>query len=413
MSNHHEALIPGQSSVLLDSDVTIGAGGDENIEISIVLPCLNEADTLATCLDKAAGALRSAGIAGEIIVADNGSTDGSREIAVRHGARVVPVAQRGYGSALMGGMAAARGRYVLMGDADDSYDFREIPRFVEKLREGYDLVQGCRLPSGGGQVLPGAMPPLHRWLGNPAFSVAARLWFGTRINDIHCGMRAFTRQFYQGLDLQCTGMEFASEMIIKAALWNARVAEIPITLHPDGRTSHPPHLRTFRDGWRHLRFFLLFSPRWLFMIPGVLLITLGALGYAIAMPRMTIAGIVFDVHTLLFASLAVILGYQAILFAVFTKIFAISERLVPADARMTALFGIIDLEKGLVAGVITAGVGLVLLATAALSWRAAGFGPLDYASTMRWVIPGVTLAVLGFQTIWSSFFLSVLGLKRR
>ena len=314
------------------------------------MPCLNEAETLPECIRKAREALAGAGISGEVIVADNGSTDDSRAIAEGLGARVVPVAERGYGSALLGGIAAARGRYVIMGDADDSYDFGEIPRFVEKLRGGAELVQGCRLPSGGGRVMPGSMPLLHRIWGNPMFSALARRWFRVPIHDIHCGMRGFARDLPARLGQRCTGMEFASEMIIKAALAGVPTAEVPITLHPDGRRAHAPHLRTFRDGWRHLRFFLVYSPRWLFLVPGLLLILAGLAGYAVAMPRFSWRGVVFDVHTLLFASLAIVAGYQSILFAVFTKVFAISEGLLPADARMRRLFERVTLEKGLLAG---------------------------------------------------------------
>jgi glycosyltransferase involved in cell wall biosynthesis len=377
------------------------------------MPCLNEAETLPECIRKAREALEGAGIAGEIVVADNGSADGSREIAERLGARVVPVAERGYGSALMGGIAAARGRYVVMGDADDSYDFAEIPRFVAKLRGGAELVQGCRLPSGGGRVLPGAMPFLHRVWGNPMFSALARRWFRVPVHDIHCGMRGFVRDLPARLGQRCTGMEFASEMIIKAALAGVPTAEVPITLHPDGRRAHAPHLRTFRDGWRHLRFFLVYSPRWLFLVPGLLLILAGLAGYGVAMPRVRWRGIEFDVHTLLFASLAIVAGYQSVLFAVFTKVFAISEGLLPFDARMRRLFERVTLEKGLLAGAAALLGGSALLLLAINDWRLAGFGPLDYVRTMRRVVPGVTLAMVGFQTILSSFFLSILGLKRR
>jgi glycosyltransferase involved in cell wall biosynthesis len=389
------------------SDATSG------IELSVVMPCLNEAETLATCIRKAQRAMAEHGIAGEVIVADNGSTDGSQDIAAQLGARVIPVERKGYGSALMGGIAAARGRYVLMGDADDSYDFGEIPRFVAKLREGHDLVQGCRLESGGGTVAPGAMPFLHRWWGNPMFSFLVRAWFKAPIHDVHCGMRAFTKELYERLDQQCTGMEFASENIIKASLKRAKIAEVPITLHPDGRTAHPPHLKTFRDGWRHLRFYLMFSPRWLFLVPGTLLALAGLAGYAIAMPRLQIGGITFDVHTLLFASLAVICGYQSVLFALMTKIFAISEGLLPADQRMTRLFEIVNLERGLLAGGATMLTGLALLTVAVNQWRVRDFGPLDYGQTMRWVIPGVMLTTIGFQTVLSSFFFSILGMRRR
>lgn len=383
------------------------------IELSIVMPCLNEAETLPGCIEEAEQTLRLHGIAGEIVVADNGSTDGSEEIARRMGARVVSVAARGYGSALMGGLEAARGKYVLIGDSDGSYDFSEVPRFLEKLREGFDLVQGCRLAAGGGRVLPGAMPALHRFWGNPMFSRMARLWFRAPIHDIHCGMRGLSRALYDRLDQRCTGMEFASEMIIKSTLGGARIAEVPITLRPDRRKSQRRHLRTFRDGWRHLRFFLLYSPRWLFLVPGALLVLLGLAGYAIAMPQLRIGGVVFDVHTLLFASLAIVCGYQSILFAVFTKIFGMTEGLLPQDARMTRLFGILNLERGLLAGAAVMVAGLVLLLGAVNQWRLQGFGPLDYERTMRWVIPGVTLTTVGFQTILSSFFLSVLGLSRR
>ncbi len=388
-------------------------GPAPSVELSVVMPCLNEAVTLSTCIEEAREALSRTGIAGEIVVADNGSTDGSPEIASRMGVRVIAVPTRGYGSALIGGIEAARGKYVLIGDSDGSYDFSEIPRFLGKLREGYELVQGCRLKGGGGRVLPGAMPFLHRFWGNPMFSRMARLWFKAPIHDVHCGMRGFSRQLYEKLNQRCTGMEFASEMIIKATLKGARIAEIPITLRPHGRKSRVPHLRTFRDGWRHLRFFLLYSPRWLFLLPGALLALLGLAGYGIAMPGLTIRGVEFDVHTLLVSSLAMICGYQSILFAVLTKIFAITEGLLPEDARMARLFELVNLEKGLIAGAAAMLAGLALLVVAVNQWRVRQFGPLDYERTMRWVIPGVTLTALGFQTILSSFFFSVLGLRRR
>jgi glycosyltransferase involved in cell wall biosynthesis len=383
------------------------------LELSIVIPCLNEADTVATCVGKAVRAMREAGIKGEVIVADNGSTDGSQSLAEAAGARVVPVPAKGYGSALMGGIAAAGGRYVIMGDADDSYDFGEIPRILAKLREGFDLVQGCRLPSGGGTVMPGAMPPSHRWFGNPLFSLLARWWFGVPVHDVYCGLRGFTATLYRTLDQRCTGMEFATEMIVKSSLLGARIAEVPITLHRDGRVSRTPHLRTWRDGWRTLRFLLAYSPRWLFLLPGLMLIMLGIVGYGIAFPRLTIHGATFDVHTLLFASLALLLGHQSILFALYTKTFAISEGLLPPDPRLTRMKTIIPLERGLLIGGATFVVGIALLAEAVNIWRATGFGPLDYTYTMRWVIPGATLTALGFQTILGSFFLSILGLRRQ
>ncbi|HEY3067415.1 MAG TPA: glycosyltransferase [Methylomirabilota bacterium] len=383
-----------------------------DVELSVVIPCLNEADTVATCVGKAMRAMREAGIKGEVIVADNGSTDGSQSLAEAAGARVVPVPTKGYGSALRGGIAAAGGRYVIMGDADDSYDFGEIPRILAKLRDGYDLVQGCRLPSGGGTVMPGAMPASHRWLGNPFFSLLGRWWFGVPVHDVNCGLRGFTMAHYRSLDQRCTGMEFAVEMLVKSSLLGARITEVPITLHRDGRVSRTPHLRTWRDGWRTLRFILAYSPRWLFFLPGMILILLGLFGYAVAFPRLTIRGTTFDVHTLLFASLAVLLGHQSILFALYTKTFAISEGLLPADPRMTRMATIFPLERGLLLGGVVFGTGIVLLAGAVNIWRAAGFGPLDYDYTMRWVIPGATLTALGFQTILGSFFLSILRLRR-
>jgi glycosyltransferase involved in cell wall biosynthesis len=357
--------------------------------------------------------MREHDIKGEIIVADNGSTDGSIEIAQRNGARVVHVKEKGYGSALMGGIEAARGRFVIMGDADDSYDFLEIPKFVEKLREDYDLVQGCRLPGGGGQVLPGAMPFLHRWWGNPMFSKMVRLWFSAPINDTYCGLRGFTKAHYNSLNQRCTGMEFATEMIIKSSLFKARIAEVPITLHPDGRKSHPPHLKTFRDGWRTLRFFLMYSPRWLFLVPGFLLILLGAVGYFVGLTGTSVGRVTFGLHTVLFGSLAILCGYQSILFAIFTKTFAISEGLMPEDPRLTRFFEIANLERGLIlaGGVLL--IGLILLLIAVNQWRLAGFGVLDYAYTMSFVIPGSTLVALGFQTILSGFFVSILGMKRK
>src|SRR5215472_10193757 len=386
---------------------------DSSVEVTVVMPCLNEAETLGICIEKAQRAFSANQISGEVIVADNGSTDGSQGIATRLGARIVHVSARGYGNALMGGIAAARGKYIIMGDADDSYDFLEIPKYLDKLRQGYDLVQGCRLPAGGGRVMPGAMPFLHRWWGNPMFSLMAKIWFYAPIHDVYCGMRGFTKDLYHRLNLRCTGMEFATEMIIKSSLYGERIAEVPITLHRDGRTAHPPHLKTYRDGWRTLRFFLIYSPRWLFYLPGMFLIMLGLIGYAIAMPGVTIGGVTFDAHTLLFASLAILCGYQSVLFAIFSKTFAISEGLLPENPRMTRFFQLVNLERGLL---IAAGgllVGLMLLLAAVNMWRETGYGSLDYAKTMRLVVPGATLTALSFQTMVSSFFVSMLGMRRR
>jgi glycosyltransferase involved in cell wall biosynthesis len=387
-------------------------GGELVPEVSVVMPCLNEADTLGTCIEKAQRALREHGIVGEIVVADNGSTDGSAEIAARMGARVIDVPARGYGSALMGGIAAARGRFIVMGDADDSYDFLELPKFVARLRDGYDLVQGCRLPGGGGRVLPEAMPFLHRWLGNPLFSFLARRWFGAPIHDVYCGFRGFTKALFARLGQRCTGMEFATEMIIKSSLYGERIAEVPITLHPDGRKAHAPHLKTFRDGWRTLRFFLMCSPRWLFLIPGMTLVLLGLLGYAVALPGLAVRGVNFDAHTLLVSSLAVLLGYQSILFAIFTKTFAITEGLLREDPFTTRFFEIVNLERGLLVAGVAVVAGIALLLAAVNQWRLVDFGALDYPRTMRLVVPGVTLTALGFQTMLSSFVVSILGMRR-
>jgi len=382
-------------------------------ELSIVMPCLNEAETIGTCIQKAKTFLNQHHVAGEVVVADNGSTDGSQEIAMLMGARVVRIGARGYGNALMGGITASRGRYIIMGDADDSYDFLDLKRFIEKLREGNDLVVGCRLPWGGGTIKPGAMRFLHRWWGNPMFTVMARQWFGAPIHDVNCGLRGFSRVLFDRLNLRCTGMEFANEMIIKSSLYGERIAEVPVTLHQDGRTAHPPHLRTFRDGWRTLRFYLMYSPKWLFVIPGIALALLGVLGYAIAMPGLTIRGVTFDVHTLLFASLALLCGYQSVAFAIFSKAFAVSQGLMPEDPRLTKFFQVMNLERGLVLAGVGMFLGVGLLLAAVWQWWQAGFGPLDYERTMRLVIPGSMLTALGFQTVLSSFFASILGMRRK
>jgi glycosyltransferase involved in cell wall biosynthesis len=395
--------------IAADSGQTNGS----DLELSIVMPCLNEVETLPKCIEKALRFLREHKVRGEVVVADNGSTDGSQELVLRRGARVVVVPLRGYGNALRGGIAAARGKFVIMGDADGSYDFAALGAFVEKLRAGADLVQGCRLPGGGGTIEPDAMPLAHRWLGNPLFSVLARRMFRVPVHDIYCGLRGFRRDLIPKLDLRCEGMEFATEMLIKASLRGARIEEVPITLHRDGRTAHPPHLRTFRDGWRTLRFFLICSPRWLFVYPGLALLALGALGFGVAMPGLTFFGATFDAHTLLFASLALMVGYQAVLFGWLARTLAAREGFLPETKLLGWLRDVLSLERGLVAGVVmlVAGVGLLLAAVA--QWQAAGFGRLDYAHTMRWVIPGVTLTALGFQTVLASFFVAVLGWYRK
>jgi hypothetical protein len=385
----------------------------ELYELTVVMPCLNEAETVGICIEKANSWMQQAGVNGEVIIADNGSSDASQALARAAGARVVHVEEEGYGSALMGGIAAARSKYVIMGDADDSYDFSQLTPFLVKLRQGYDLVQGCRLPAGGGTVSRGAMPLSHRWLGNPMFSFLARHWFRAPVHDIYCGMRGFTKSLFQRLDQRCTGMEFATEMIIRASLNKERIAEVPITLYPDGRKTRAPHLKTVRDGWRTLRLFLICSPRWLFLMPGLALMVLGGIGYAIALPGVTLNGVTFDAHTLLFASLAVLCGYQAVVFAVLTKMFAVTEGLLPPDPRLEKAFQYITLETGLAAGAIALVAGFTLLFAAVLIWKAHGWGRLDYSQVMRVVIPGATLTALGFQTVLCSFFMSILGMKRK
>ena len=412
-----EHLMQAQQALdLIEAEQAADAAKDtpvKQLELSVVMPCLNEADTLAICIEKALRTMREHNIEGEVVIADNGSTDGSQEIAQSLGARVVPVAAKGYGSALMGGITAARGQFVIMGDADDSYDFQEIPLFMEELRAGHELVQGCRLPRGGGKVLPGAMPLLHRWWGNPMFSYMVRGMFGAPINDVYCGLRGFKRELFDELNLRCTGMEFATEMIIKSTLFDKDIAEVPITLHPDGRKAHAPHLRTFRDGWRTLRFFLMYSPRWLFLTPGLTMMLFGLLGYALAMPGITVLGAALDAHTLLIASLSILLGYQTLLFAVFTKTFAATEGLMPEDPKMGSMFQWMNLERGLIAGATGVIAGVAMLGISVAKWWDVGFGALDYSQTMRWVIPGVTLTALGFQTVVSSFFVSILKMARK
>jgi glycosyltransferase involved in cell wall biosynthesis len=382
----------------------------ESIEVSVVMPCLNEAETVETCIAKAREAMSQGNISGEILIADNGSTDGSIEIAERMGARVVHVAAKGYGNALMGGIAAARGKYIVMGDADNSYDFGHIPRFVERLREGADVVMGNRFKGG---IEPGAMPFLHKHLGNPVLSGVGKILFKSPVGDFHCGLRAFSKAAFERMDLRTTGMEFASEIVVKASLLGLSIAEVPTSLFPDGR-SRPPHLRTWRDGWRHLRFLLLYSPRWLFLYPGLALMVVGAtLGVWLLPGPRTLNHVTFDVHTLVYAAAFVLLGFQSIAFACFTKIFAISEGLLPADPTLDKLFRYITLEVGLIAGAAMTAAGLAASIYAVSSWGTRHFGTMDYSRTMRIVIPASLFLMLGAQTIFASFFLSVLGMRRK
>ena len=399
--------IPGRADAMTADYVPAAA---ETLELSILMPCLNEAETLESCIGKARRFLEQHQIKGEVLVADNGSSDGSQEIASTAGARVVSVPTLGYGSALIAGIQAARGKYVIMGDADDSYDFSDLSAFMEKLRQGYSLVMGNRFR---GRIQPGAMPPLHRYLGNPVLTSIGRLFFRSPAGDFHCGLRGFNREAILGLDLRTTGMEFASEMVVKSALYHLSIADLPITLYPDGR-SRPPHLRSWRDGWRHLRFLMLYSPRWLFFYPGIALFLGGcAMMIWLILGPQVIARVTFDVHTLVYAALATSLGYQSIIFGLFTKVFAISEQLLPPDPRLNKLFQYVTLESGLVAGAVMAMSGLLASVYAVGAWRAHSFGPLNPSHTLRLVIPAALLIQLGIQTVLSSFFLSVLGLRRR
>ena len=382
----------------------------DTCELSIVMPCLNEAETLAVCLTKAQQFLQSHGVKGEVVVADNGSTDGSMAIAEAHGARLVQVPGRGYGSAVMGGIAAARGRFVIIGDADDSYDFTDLWPFLEKLREGYDLVMGNRFKGG---IKPGAMPLLHRYLGNPVLSAIGAWFFGSPCGDFHCGLRGFSKEAITKLNLQTSGMEFASEMVVKATLYGLRICEVPTTLSPDGR-SRKPHLRSWRDGWRHLRFLLIYSPRWLFLYPGISLMSLGLLIMILLLPRpLTIGGITFDIHTMLYASAAIILGFQMIAFAIFSKVFAVNTQLLPEDSRIDFIKKRPVLEIGICLGFILFLLGITGSVLAVTRWESVAFGPLIPSAIMRVVIPSVTALILGIQMILSSFFIAILQLSRR
>jgi glycosyltransferase involved in cell wall biosynthesis len=406
------ATSPANLRDLLATPQSIGPA-ESAIEVSVVMPCLDEHETVGTCVDKAIRALSAAGLSGEVIVADNGSRDGSVAIAESRGARVVHIPRPGYGNALAGGIRAARGRFIVMGDADDSYDFSDVPRFVTELRRGYDLVQGCRLPAGGGTVRPGAMPWSHRWIGNPLLTRLARVMFKAPVHDIYCGMRGFTRDLFDRLDLRATGMEFATEMIVKASLFRQQIHEVPITLSPDGRRSRRPHLRTLSDGWRTLRFFLIFSPRWLFWYSGWFLMLIGALGYAVALPGLTIGGVTFDLHTLVVASMALQFGFQCVVFAVLTTTYAINQGYRPSSPRVDRFFRIFTLERGSVIGLAAIVLGLTSIASAFLAWYRVGFGALDYAQAMRVVVPGATSTTIGAAMILNSFLCSMLGLDRR
>jgi glycosyltransferase involved in cell wall biosynthesis len=379
------------------------------VELTVVMPCLNEAETVATCVRKAVTFIADSGIDGEVVLADNGSTDGSQKLAEDAGARVVPVSEKGYGNALMGGILAARGEYVIMGDADDSYDFTNLMPYVTELRKGADLVMGNRFK---GEIAPGAMPPLHRYLGTPVLSFIGRLFFRSKIGDFNCGLRGFRRDSVIRLGLQATGMEFATELIVKSALANQNIAEVPTNLAKDGR-SRPPHLRTWRDGWRHLRFLMLYSPRWLFFFPGLALLILGlGFGAAVAAGPLRIGGVSFDVDTLVACGAMVDIGFQAVLFWLFTQVYAGAEGFLPEEPRIQRLLGTLSLEKGLLAGAGIGLAGLVGLVFSLTYWQGHAFGHLNYEHALRLMVPSVTALVLSCQVILGTFFLSILGIKQ-
>ena len=390
--------------MLIESDISQA----EEIELTILMPCLNEAETLGRCIDKARAYLIGSGVRGEVLIADNGSTDGSQAIAVTHGARTASIAARGYGAALLGGIEAARGRYVIMGDCDDSYDFSDLDTFVARLREGFHLVMGNRFRGG---IKPGAMPPLHRYLGNPVLTSIGRVLFQSPLGDFHCGLRGFDRRAILDLGLRATGMEFASEMIVKATVHRLRITEVPTTLSPDGR-SRPPHLKSWRDGWRHLRFLLLFSPRGLFFYPGLLMFGTGLIAnlWLLPAPR-TVAGVTFDIHTLLYASLLLVVGAQSMLFWIFAKIYGMREGIVPPDPGFESLIADTYPEKSLIAGGLLLLIGVLLGAIALGGWQARDFGAMDPDPTMRLVIPSATLILLGLQVAYAGFFAGVLDVR--
>ena len=394
---------------LLDSKVAVMPAATST-ELTILMPCLNEAETVGKCVQKAHGFLRANGVTGEVIVADNGSTDGSQEIAERLGARVVAVVERGYGAALMAGIIQARGKYIIMGDADDSYDFTDLMPYLKALRDGNHLVMGNRFRGG---IKPGAMPPLHRYFGNPVLTWIGRVFFKSPIRDFHCGLRGFLKSAALRMELRTTGMEFASELIVKATLLGMQVTEVPTILWRDGR-SRPPHLRSWRDGWRHLRFLLMFSPRWLFLYPGAAIMVIGMGVMLWILPGTRRVGTVgIDIHTMVYAGLAIVVGFQSVVFAVFTKVFGISEGLLPQDRDLDRLFRYVTLEVGVTVGAGLALLGLTGTAYAAVLWMDRSFGPMDPGALLRVVVPSGVCLTLGYQIVLSSFFLSILGLKRR
>lgn len=383
---------------------------NEQYELTILMPCLNEAETLAACINKANTYLKESGVHGEVVVADNGSTDGSQKIAEEHGARVVNVPEKGYGAALIGGCNGARGKYVIMGDADDSYDFLHLAPFVEKLREGYDLVMGNRFKGG---IEPGAMPPLHRYLGNPVLSFIARLFFPCKIGDYHCGLRGYNRESILKLGLVTTGMEYASEMVVKATLNHLKIAEVPTTLKKDGR-SHAPHLRSWSDGWRHLKFLLMHSPNWLFMYPGLILFFLGlALTVVLSLGNIQIGSVGLGVHTLMYAAAAMMVGFNLVMFSLFVRSYASVTGFIPTESRLDKWLEETSTEKGVLLGIFLFLAGIAVTIVAFCIWGKTGFGGLSPESMMRITIPAMLLIVVGIEVVFVSFFIGILHIRHK
>ncbi|MDZ4838842.1 MAG: glycosyltransferase family 2 protein [Bacteroidota bacterium] len=383
---------------------------NQDVELSIVMPCLNEAETIEVCIIKANKYFSDNNVVGEVVIGDNGSTDGSQAMAEALGARVIAVPNRGYGNALKGGINAAYGKYIIMGDSDDSYDFSKLELYIEKLREGYDLVMGNRFKGG---VMPGAMPFLHKYLGNPVLSFIGRLFFGGGIGDFHCGLRGFSKEAYIKMDLQTTGMEFASEMVVKSTIKKLKIAEVPTILHPDGR-SRPPHLRTWRDGWRHLRFLMMYAPAWVFFYPSITLILIGTiLGGLITNQPLEIRGVTLDVDTLMYMALLVFVGVQGITFYMIAKIFAINEGLLPYSKRMARYSNWFTFEKGLVISLILILAGLVGSISAINHWRSVNFGDLETGFSMRIIVPSILAILVGVQLFFTNFVMGILGLKKK
>jgi glycosyltransferase involved in cell wall biosynthesis len=376
----------------------------KNPELTVVIPCLNEEDTLGLCLSKLERVAKNENLKLEVIVADNGSKDDSIDIASKFGARIIHVSRRGYGAALMGGIQKANAPYILMADADDSYDFLQVPTFFEKTKERFDLIQGCRLPKGGGKIEKGAMPWSHRHIGNPLFTFLVRTWFNSPVNDVYCGMRAFKKSFYDSLKMRCTGMEFATEMIIKSANLEAKTVEVPITLHKDGRIQHPPHLRTIRDGWKTLQFFIICAPSKLFLLPGLIMCSIGLFGGILGYIGSSLNSVTLGAHTMLGSSLFIISGYQAILMHILSL--ELSQKLEIRNPENCSLIQKFITSQTAKLSLVMLLSGVILWSKVFLSWQSNGFGPLDYANSMKIVIPGATLISLSLESIIFTFFRS-------